>query len=410
MDTTNRDAIVVTEESIYKDTFDFRNIHRSKAYEECMTYFDSSDKMTNRILLSVDEGDQSMVMQRLATKLYGYIISKIDGIDFGTIPMSKGDITKIEKYSQLNACLSVLGKILENYKQPTDNVNTVIIAINNLKDRKELFKKAYKLNVELPIVVYNTIALSIVSSVSLLITAHIEFIKLANDDGYDIAFDKASDLKSKDKILFTNLERFNDMCASGELDRSIEYIMENSIKLKAEAAVESADLQKITSALNSNGLLNNDTTIHEGGVLSPWITGAMSAFAAHPIISGIVGVVVFVWALILLIRNLIYFFYYYRVKISQMFDSMTALIYMNTTNIQNNLTKSPKEKKDIIAKQNGIAKYFQKLAEYLRVKDSKAEIAAKSDIKKDENKKFVYKDVLDQIPNSANAGTQSSLF
>ena len=407
MNTLDKDAIIIPEEFVYNDNFDFRSIHRSKAYEECMTYFDSTDRMTNRILLSVNEADQGMIMQRLATKLYEYIIMKIDGIDFGTIPMSKGDITKIEKYNQLNACLTVLSKILQNYNQPVDNVNTVVIAINNLKDRKELFTKAYKLNVEFPIVVYNTIALSIVSSVSLLITSHIEFIKLANDDGYDIAFDKASNLRSKDKVLFTNLESFNNMCASGELDKSIEYIMENNVKLKNEAVIQSVDANKIMEALESNELLSNGPVAE---AVSPWVASVMGIFHAHPIISGIVGVAIFIWALILLIRNLIYFFYYYRVKVSDMFDSMTALIYMNTTNIQNNLTKNATEKKAIIAKQTGIAKFFSKIAEFLRVKDSKAEVITKDNIKKDDTKKFIYKDILNQMPDSANSSTSGSLF
>ena len=42
------------------------------------------------------------------------IVAKVSDIDFGTIPRSRGDITKIENYSQLMECIDILRGVICN--------------------------------------------------------------------------------------------------------------------------------------------------------------------------------------------------------------------------------------------------------------------------------------------------------
>ena len=79
---------------------------------------------------------------------------------------------------------------------------------------------------------------------------------------------------------------------------------------------------------------------------------------------------------------------------------------MNAMNVQNSLTHDEKERKNIAEKQTRIAKFFSKLADKIRVKDKTAEAKATADIKKSNDEKFKYNDVVDTMPDSAN----SSLF
>ena len=169
---------MIDESSLYGDSFDYHSISRSKEFLECCNYFNNDDEKTRKVLLAVNEADQSVVAQALASKLYTHIIDKVDDIDYGTIPLSKGDIEKIDHYEQLVDCINVLSQVLQNYHQDTKPVDVVNVALNNMIDRKEIFKQAYKYNVELPIITYNTMVLSIVGATSLLISSHIEFIKI----------------------------------------------------------------------------------------------------------------------------------------------------------------------------------------------------------------------------------------
>ena len=185
----------MVDESATIKSFDYTSIYRPKEYLEAMKYFDTSDTMTRNILLAVNEVDQGTVMTSLSNKLYKHIVDKVDDIDFGTIPDSKGDITKIDNYDNLVDCINIITEILQQYHQPTDTVEIISIALQNMIDRRDLFERAYKLNVEMPIIIYNTIALAIVSSVSFLISACIEFIKLPNDQGFEIAVDRTAVFK-----------------------------------------------------------------------------------------------------------------------------------------------------------------------------------------------------------------------
>ena len=95
--------------------------------------FDISDDKTRLTLLSVNEADQNSVMQALAVKLYSHIVEKVDNIDFGTIPNSRGNIRTIENFAQMNDCIDILTQILQSYRQPTIEVDTVAIAISNTR-------------------------------------------------------------------------------------------------------------------------------------------------------------------------------------------------------------------------------------------------------------------------------------
>ena len=117
------------------------------------------DRTTRKTIISLDEADQNQLLAALTSKLYDKIVEKVDDIDFGTIPRSRGDITKIENYTSLMECIDILRNIIVEYKENTLPIDTVSSAVENLKQRKALFMKAYALNVEMPIILYNTIAL-----------------------------------------------------------------------------------------------------------------------------------------------------------------------------------------------------------------------------------------------------------
>ena len=71
-------------------------------------HMDLSDRNTRRTILSLDESEQDQLVAALTSKLYDKIVEKVDSIDFGTIPRSRGDITKIENYASLMECIDTV--------------------------------------------------------------------------------------------------------------------------------------------------------------------------------------------------------------------------------------------------------------------------------------------------------------
>jgi hypothetical protein len=353
----------VVEQASTLKSFDPSTIYRSKQFNEAMEYFDKTDDLTRSILLSVNEADQNVVMTSLSNKLYQHIVDKVDDIDFGTIPLSKGDITQIDNYDKLVDCIDIITKILVSYHQPTEpTIGVVSMALQNMIDRTDMFTKAYKLNVEMPIIIYNTIALSIVSSVSFMISSCIEFIKLPDDEGFSLAVDKAALNKSKDNLLFTDLAKFNKMCGSGELDKAMDFIFAN----------------------NAKGLTGS---------------GAVLAFNASSVAVSL-GLVLLI---IPVIRELIFFFYYSRTRVADYFDAQASLLQMNAYNVENNLSREPKTRKEIAAKQRKVADFFKKIANTIKIQNKSGERDAQKEIKELNTKKYKHDEVLDSIPDSSNS-------
>jgi len=341
-------------------SFDYASIYRSQQFTEAMKYFDNDDTMTRNILLSVNEADQNLVMTSLANKLYGHITEKVDEIDFGTIPNSKGDITKIDNYEKLLDCVNIISDILQQYHQDTTPVETVSLAIQNMVDRTDMFEKAYKLNVEMPIIIYNTIVLSIVSAVSYMISSCIEFVKLPEDKGFEIAMDKISAVKVRDSILFNDLKKFNKMCADGSFDKAMDYVMKQ----------------------NANNF-----------------AGASFAFGASSIVVAL-GLLLLI---IPVIRELIFFFYYSKAKVSDYFDAQSSLLLINAYNIENNLSRDEKTKKQISGKQRKVADVFKKISNTLKVNLKTGEKKSSDEINKLDKQKFKHDEVLDKMPDSSNS-------
>lgn len=334
--------------------------YRSPAFDRAINeYFDIMDTKTRKVLLAVNEEDQNQILTSLTSKLYDNIVNKVDDIDFGDIPKTKGDITSLPNYDKITDCIDTLRNILIQYKQPEDPIDTIDFALENLKLRKEMFMKAYRFDIELPMIVYNTIALSIISAISLMIATSIEFIKTPSQEGFDIILDKVSLNKTKDSLLFVNLKKFNDACKKGDIDNAMETVIRNKMK-------------------NFSGI--------EIGVAA-----------------GAIAIVGILFNIIPIIRELIFFFYYSRTRVSEYFDVQADLLQMNAHNIDATKIKSADERKKIITKQLKIAEMFRKISNKLAVSAKTCEVQATKEIVSKNKEKLHVDDVTDSVPDSASS-------
>lgn len=319
-------------------------------------YYDITDVDTRKIIVGVSEADKNQILSGITNKLYNNIIEKVDDIDFGTIPNSKGDITKIENYDKLIECVDLLRQIMREYNQDTKkNLDVITDAIQNVLDRKDLFMKSFQMNLELPMVLYSTIVLSIVSSVSFMISSCIEFIKSPNQDTFDIEIDKVALNKTKDNLLFSNLGKFNEACRKGQVDSSIDYIVKNRVK--------------------------NFTGYEIGLVL------------------GGIAIVGILLNIIPIMRELIFFFYYTRVRVSDYFDVQADLLQMNAYNLEAE-GKQDEEKKKISKKQMKIVDLFRKISNKIAIDNKGSEVKATKELVDSSKKKYKYKDVSEVLPDS----------
>lgn len=345
------------------------SVYFEKVMNEC---FDITDSKTRKTLLSLNEAGQERVLISLSNKLYGFIIDKVTDIDYGEIPSSKGDITKIPNYFNMVECLETIRGLLIEYKQSTDSVDTVLKAIDNIKETKSLWDRAFGVKCEMATTIYNTYVLSCVSATSLLITASIEFVKSPESGKFDIAIDKTGVAKSKDKLLLKSLKSLNNSCKKQELQKSVDWMIKSQKSLK------------------------EFTTITQEGIG----TVVMVASITTAVIAAIPTII------LPAIYQAVSFLYEARQTVSEYFDAQSQLIRMNAENLKYNSAKSPEEIKKIAEKQNKIADTFKKISNKLAVKFNTSDKNATKDSNEVLNKKKI-----DDLDNTDDNGDDSgSIF
>ena len=327
-------------------------------------HFDIFDDETLNVITSMNEAEEHSAISSLCDRLYHKLISeKFENIDFGDIEKSKGDITSYSGYSSTLDSLDIISGLIKEFKGSQDSVNTIYKAIQNMEENKNLFMKGYMLNIELPMVLYNSIVLSIVSATSLLIATSVEMIKSPNADNFDIELDKVALNKTKDHLLLKNLEKFNNSCDKGDVQKSLSYIISGYSKEK--------------------GLLGTSAAI-----------GVLGGAALIAILMNIIP----------MMREMIFFFFHVRTKISDYFELQAELLQANAYRVQSNPSIDPVKRKEIASKQHAIAEKFAKIANHVAIDMKSADNKASAESKKESSIKFKADDIIDSAPAKLNDG------
>ncbi len=313
-------------------------------------YMDITDYKTNTRLYNLDEAEQNTVLLSLTNKLYQMIVAKIDDIEKGDIPKSRGDITRLPKYNQLKECAKTLTSIFEQYKEDTAPIKVIENAIDNLEDNSDVFVQSYMAKVDFGIMIYESVTLAVIGSLSYMIACCIEYVKDPKNDGLTIVMDKTGVAKVKEHLLYENLVKFNEACRTNDIENALRPLIKNRTQ-------------------NLFGV---------GGLV---------------LVKGLLIAVPVIIALIPLVKDLVYYFFAARQRVSVYFDIQADLLEMNANELKDNPNiTTDADRKSVIRKQLQVARTFRQIADKLAVEAKTAENKADKEIKKD-NKKYRIDDV-----------------
>lgn len=375
----------VTRDEELKEDPAYGNFFRNPIVMEAFTeHFDLTDTATRRTLLSLNEAEQASVLTALTSKLYDHIVAKVDDIDYGEIPSTKGDVTKLSNYFKLRECINLLHDILKEYRQDTTPIDEIALALANIEARKDLFNRAFRMNVELPIIVYNNIVLSIINGVSYMIATSIEFIKTPNKDSFETVLDKVAYAKTKSHMLYGNLKKFNKCCEKNEFDKAMNHIIDEFVRVN-EGAVIGAVTKAGADIAAKLGLTK--------------LTGMAAAAGKGALMVGgkVIAVIAIIIGIVFMLRELIYLFYYTRMRVSEFLDIQADLLEMNTANLENNNTMEQSKKEKIASRQYKIVDLFRRMANKISINGRKAEVESTKEIESN-NKKINIRDIEDDLP------------
>ena len=363
--------------------------------------FDVTDSITRRTILEADDAERNQLLTALTSKLYDQIVEKVDDIDFGSIPRSRGDITKIENYPQLTECLSIMRGIIEQSKEDTAPVDMVQTAIENLKVRTKLFSKAFAIGVEMPVLLYNTIALACVSSVSFLIASCIEYIKNPGADTFEIALDRAAYHRTKDNLLFENLQAFNNGCKTGEIDQAMNGVIKGyKINMESEGSCEN---EQVTIVIKTPGEEDKEVQVPKDMVnrmvLHDQPSSPEETFREENNTWFISVPLAIIRCVIPCLRSLVYFFFHAKQSVSDYFAIQAELIEMNAYRVQYNTDIAEDKRKQVFDRQMKIASKMKGISNRFNINYTKSQKAT-ADLKRSEQKKFKVEEFPDVIPST----------
>lgn len=427
----------------------------SKEFQEIVKeYFDVfNDDNTRKCIIALEDSDQSRVLSSLSSSLYDKIIKEIDRIDFGDIPKSRGDITKVTNYDELVECINIINELVSEYGQDPTFANEVSMAIENVKANKVIFMKAFERNIELPKVLYNLIVLSIYQSLSFLIAVCIEYVKDSVHGDIQISIDKVSYSNVKNNVIYNQLVSFNRAVENREFDdamRAIVSVREDTVIYKVidtkevpcnnipsndyedqspfdEPEEEEIEPKDVPDP-NADAIHDNDdeedysyelddqdevvpvqTAINGSAEINESFTSVLGAIITAGSLS--VKAIIFLLKVILvLIRNIVFFFINTRVKLSTMLEIQSKLIEYNAYKLQmrdsyDSLTDA--ERKKVVDKQMKIANKLKSMSNKIAIDNKQANIKATAAIDKDEKEKKVTMQDLEVPEDIAN---KSMLF
>jgi hypothetical protein len=322
-------------------------------------YCDLSDPEFKKRLIYVNEAEQNKVLMSLTAKLYANIVDKANEIDYGDIPETKGDITKLKNYGMMVDTVATLRDIVKEFKQDPKAVNVISEAIANVETRKDEFTKAFRLGYEIPKLIYCTTVLAINDSIAYMIASCIEFIKTPKTESFDMVLDVMRYKKAKDYLIFSNLDKLNREFKNGNIDKIMKAISKGAVDKAMTEAVDSINLANPKVGKNKLSLA--------GGIL----VGVALA---------VVGFILF--TILGIFQDMVFYWYNTQNKYSQYLEMQAMVMEANANNLDVNHPEwDDAKKKEVYDRQMKLVDKWRNRAEKWRVTAKKAEVDTERELK-----------------------------
>lgn len=357
--------------------------------------YDLSDPYIKKNVVFCNEAKRQQNIENIVGRLYTHIKNDVTDINFGSIPRSKGVITKIENYSELLDCINSIHDLVKSYNEPTNTIDELTTAIGNIKERERLFTKSFTTNIEFPIMLYNMTVTSIISATSLLMASSIEFIKNGHDS-FVTALDKTGYTKSKDHLMIEYVIQFNRNCKNGTIDKLINSCIKNNITSTSESVIDADYMDH----LNEDFFYDDDEYGRHPKVSATIVaalTGGGLKYVApslmnSPIgifITAVIGIGVTAVLFLFLFRRVAFFILKTRMDTSDWFELQANYLQINAENLKyRDDPKGEDHKKKVYNNQIRWVDRFRKIANKLAITDSKARKETQDNDNRESNEEY----------------------
>ena len=315
---------------------------------------------------------------------------KIDEIDFGKIPDSKGDITKYVYYDQLYDSIELINELMKGNQ--TEN----IVAMNKLHqillNARADFVFGFKVNNYIVTSMYKVMVANLHEMIDICIVDVTEYIR----NNLNMSMDKKA--MKKVRWVTSNVKNFIKMYESGQWNTLIKYMRTNASKKAYEAMALEAEGDVLSQQKSTLDLMNMGTSVFnkfKGGITAAGdlIKQAPSAFkAAGAPVKGlaIVGIII---SALMIIRTGIKYFFLGVANISKNLRNQAALL--------KSATKSDSEDQTGYGFRKKILNTMEKVSDVIDYKILKMEKEASKDMAESNRNEFSRQEIQQMTPPSS---------
>lgn len=295
-------------------------------------------------IFALTEGETSAVDNTMVSNLYKSAVNKAH-VDFEDIPESKGDITKYSGYTSMLSVISILKTLSAKSNVKINELDIIETSLSNIVGYRDKFEKGFQLDKEFIILQYNSLVYACVESVSVVIASYVDYIKRPDRVDFGIVKDPKI---NPGYLCLRNLSAFNE-------------------------SVKQGDFAKVMSAVINAG---KQSFVGVDDIIVPTL-----------IIGGVI-------ALVPIIRELIFYFYYSRMRTSDYLKQQAAFLDMNKNNVQSANLPAAK-KKEVLKKQQDAAVLLNSLSDKIKVDRINTENKVNTEINT-ENKNWTLSNIQSQ--------------
>lgn len=267
----------------------------------------------------------------LINTLYKETVAR-NNCDFGEIPSSKGNITKLKIYKPTKECLTVLETLFTENGIHEPKLEVIKTAMRTVENYAAQFELGFRMNQEFVILLYNTTVMAIIDATSMLIATYMDFIIGPDQEKYAPTgrFDKG-----RGEVSIENLVKFNSLETNGKLRDTLTK-----------------------SVYGGNGRSN--------------FTG-----------TEVVIVMVALMSVVPLCRELIFFYNRYKLKLSDYLDQEVQFLEMHELAVKSSRVKTSAEKREILEKQRKVMTKLRQFRDKLKIQNENAEDSMRKEVKQD---------------------------
>lgn len=295
---------------------------------------------------ALTESEVKQINNAMITNLYKKALDKAY-MNFDEIPESRGDITTYEGYDNMIGSINLLKELSNKGNMKIKELEILETAVMNIRTYKNHFERGFALGHEFVMLQYNTLTAACIESTSALISAYVDFVKKVDKTEFKII--KGKGLQGH--LAIKNLELFNNSVKKGDFNKMMTHLLQSERE-------------------NFVG----------------------SSVGAGVLVAGMITL-----SIIPLIRELIYYYYYSRMVISEYLQHQVMFLEMNRVNVESSSLPA-KERNVIIKKQAEYIKTLNKVSDKIKVNSTMAGKQATSAIKS-ENKEWTLDNVKQATSN-----------